>query len=472
MSFVSAIGDSLQETLSYLTSIKSPGWGLLSLPNELIGNIIELAVLTGLDEFGWDAMYMSHVCRRFREVALHSSVIWTDLACHCHGHRLARLYAERSNGAGLNIRLNEDWENMDNPRNPYNPGACGRFLEAIIPYHSEWRSLAYSGNHSSRHKLPRHLELPRLEHLRVDGDLKYNFEQYIMPTLKTAYFLNSIPRWSFSSTITSFLLVFRRNSPITLEKWVTLMSFLKATPSITEVGLVLDCNVNSVDFSGVPSATLDNVAVIKLDFTYRNHDCALHLLANAIQMPNLSAMDLCVDFMNKPGPTLPMESRVFDLLPDPTTHTKLKSLRLTVTFDDYQWSHQPSTIKDFDPGLVFDINRAPFLTSLTLRTNFKFRLSSTEARVFPLRRLELEECPRITKEFMEDLYLGLMRDNHWEEFKNIVACDCPNISASMEDGSLNSLIAEKLRIVPTSDRTCMALSDFELDRDFWEVPRN
>lgn len=67
-------------------------------------------------------------------------------------------------------------------------------------------------------------------------------------------------------------------------------------------------------------------------------------------------------------------------------------------------------------GLDVDINEAPFLSSLTLTTNFEFHLplgTQEDEPYFPLRRLELKHCPRVMNKLLEDVFPGLSRDGTW-----------------------------------------------------------
>lgn len=481
MSFVTAVSESLQETLTYLTSVKSPGWGLLSLPGELIGNIIELAVYGDRTEIDLSALQLSHVCRRFRDVAIHLPVIWTDLSCRSHGHALVGLYAERSNGLGLNICSNDRYLDSRNPHphDPYKPGACARFFQAIVPYCEEWRSLLSLGTHFEHSALQADLRLPRLEHLQVCWDRKNTFERYDMPNLKSALLVEIIPRRAFAPTLTSLTILLEYPSPagISLEDCNSLLKFLEATPLLVDLGIKLCCHTDGEDLLALPSVTLGNVETFRLDVVNPYHRGSHHRhLVKPIKMPNLSSMDLRVTW-NDELSSPPLGEEVFGHLPDPALHSKLSHFRLTTTFKDGFWTRYEKTNPDlinsdgsrFGFILTFDVSKAPFLTSLTLQTNFEIRLVGTE--FFPLRRLQLENCRRISKDLFEDLRNDLERSHQWETFEGATLYNCEKFPRGQKR---LQMMGGKMRVlrVTKAPRKPMGFEGIRGTKgsSFWELP--
>ncbi len=205
-------------------------------------------------------------------------------------------------------------------------------------------------------------------------------------------------------------------------------------------------------------------------------DDAARLLANSIRMPNMSKMDMNVRFTSATPPTSRKDPYIFGLLPNPAIHSNLRSLRLT-THEERAYVQEYLKIRgysvpeylDHNGTLVFDAGEAPFLTSLTLKTNFELRLSFDGTKFSPLCRLELDRCPRLTNEFMEDVYLGLKHSGNWEDFEEIVVRDCSGISA--DAGSLDRLIVEKTRTVPKTGTDSLAYEGFSEEK-FWRIPQN
>jgi len=474
VAFMSAIGESLQEVLSYSTRAESPGWGLLSLPDEILATIIELAVRAR--EPGLDSLRLSLVCRKFREVALHLPRIWTCLDHHRHGFNnlVGRIYAERGNHAGLEVIM-RDTDNFDEEAN-INTGASSRLLQAIIPYCDEWRSFSYSHHHSYHPELQSPLKLPRLEYLWVYKDASKVYAQFDMPNLKTAHFYDTIPP-PLSSTLTRVSITFGpayEGSGIQ-TLLVPLLRFLKAAPSITDLGLRLECYADMRNVTDIAPVTLESVDVFSLDVYYDDGapggEDTGRLLARSIHMPNLSKMNLYVTFATvTPIPTTSRrDPYIFDLLPHPKIHSKLNTLRLTALderlayqqFCEMTTGNKPIPDRNQNATVAFDTSRAPFLTSLTLRTHFEFRFPTGE-NFFPLRRVELEHCTNVTKNFINDIYVGLCRDNNWEEFEEVVIRGCPGTSEDL--GSLDSFITEKMHF---SSGALLAYGPV----DFWEINR-
>ncbi|KLO16181.1 hypothetical protein SCHPADRAFT_995285 [Schizopora paradoxa] len=473
MSFVTAVSESLQETLTYLTSVKSPGWGLLALPDELIGNIIELAVYGDRAEIDLSALQLSHVCRRFRDVAIHLPVIWTDLSCRSHGHALVGLYAERSNGLGLNICSNDNYLNPKepHPHDRYRVDACGRFLQATLPYCDEWRSFFYLGNHSKHLLLRKDLRLPRLVQLRVCKDNIHIFEQYEMPIINSVHFFDVIPQRPLASSLTSFSIILNKPNGMNMDDCTSLLKFFEATPSIVDLQMRFCCGVKIEDTSIVPVVTLENVQVFKLDVANPSHT-GVYRLVQSIQMPNLSAMDLYVSYENR-HQSPPPNSDVFDLLPDPSIHANLRHLRLSATFNSYFWNyHEAEFLKKsksngklFGFILTLDATKAPYLTSLTLRTNFDFRLTGTQ--FFPLRHLELDKCKRVTRALLKDLRKGLGRTNEREAFQEVILYDCPRIP---KNNRSSNLVGGKMRVLLKAPRIPMGFEGLYREKlSFWKM---
>ncbi len=92
---------------------------------------------------------------------------------------------------------------------------------------------------------------------------------------------------------------------------------------------------------------------------------------------------------------------------------------------------------------------SPNLKCFTLKTNFEFYLLLEDDKpYFPLRRLELNHCPRLTNGFLADVYLGLNRDGNWENFEGAVVRGCPRIKTNT--GFLNGVTEKKIRTAPVS----------------------
>ncbi|KLO16176.1 hypothetical protein SCHPADRAFT_995280 [Schizopora paradoxa] len=474
VSFASAIGESLQETLSYLTSVKVQEWGLLALPDELIGTIIELAVYGDRIEIDLSSLQLSHVCRRFRDVALRLPVIWTDLSCRWHGHALVGLYAERSNGLGLNICASDD--SLDpkspHPHDRYKADACARFFQATVAYRDEWRSLFYLGNHSIHLLLRKDLRLPRLEQLRVCSDYIHIFERYEMPIIKSVHFFDVIPQRPLASSLTSFSIMLNKPTGMNMDDCTSLLKFFEATPSIVDLQMRFCCRVQTEDAPVVPVVTLQNVQTFKLDVENPGRS-DVHQLVRAIQMPNLSAMDLYVAFEER-NQTPPRNSEAFDLLPDPSLHTNLRHLRLTATFISEFWKyHEARYLQETSSDgklhgfiLTLDASQVPFLTTLTLRTHFDFRL--TETQLFPLRRLELEKCGRVTRALLKDLRKCLERDNKWEAFEEVVVYDCKRIP---KNNKSSKLVGGNMRVLLKAPGKPMGFEGlYRENLSFWKMP--
>ncbi len=449
--FANAIAESLHEAKTAPTDaecsirhLKRRG-RLMSLPDEILSIIIEHAVLPV--EPGLRALQLSHVCRRFHRATISLSKLWTCLSSTYHGNGLARLYAERSKHSGIDVAIHLD-----------HPAECARLLQDAVPFCHEWRSFWSYGSLPSdaeEHRFP--MNLPLLEHLRVQSRNDEAYQLYSMPNLKRADFIDIIPSPSFLSTITQFSMTFNTFNFAFADsnELVRLFDFLRATPSIKGWSLGIKQRIFAHDAMGLPVLTLKNIETFSLDILYYDmfseSEQSAYYLINNLRMPNLVHMNLCTRFAQRTSRTSRKDCLVVDLLPSPQFHPKFNSLNLTVvdrrgrfTYDDRGWT---SFNADYNHMLVLDVERAPFLTCLKLTTNFEFYLLLEESvPFFPLRRLDLHGCPRLKNKFLADVYLGLKRDGNWERFEEAVVRGCPGIDT--DTGFLSGLTEGKIRLEP------------------------
>jgi len=278
-------------------------------------------------------------------------------------------------------------------------------------------------------------------------------------TLKSADFTDAVPLPSFPIPTTRFSMTV---STIDREQDVLhcpLFRFLSTVPSLKELALSFKF-ITSANINGVPSVlSLQNVETFGLNVLYSDDDTedeeAAHRIVETLRMPNLSQMNLSVRFGSGTSRRLRKDSLVFDLLPFSGTHPRLKSLHLIIINqhgkydDDGSESSFHSHYHDYNDMLSLDVEDVPFLTSLTLTTNFKLHLSSkVDGPFVPLRRLELNHCPRLTNDFLADAYVGLNRDGNWDSFEEAIVKGCPKITT--DAGFLNRLTEGKFRSVPVS----------------------
>ncbi|TDL17472.1 hypothetical protein BD410DRAFT_794306 [Rickenella mellea] len=150
--------------------------GMNSLPDELIRRIFE--VRYGPHHIPppyFDMpMELSHVCRRFRSIALHTPRIWTKL-CNWQPYRQLEMYMERSKAADLSIYI------FSSSSEGFHSDLIPEFLALVTKHSKRWSFIHYSAPH--RYNLPGddeppdlpythpalldypNLDLPRLTHL-------------------------------------------------------------------------------------------------------------------------------------------------------------------------------------------------------------------------------------------------------------------------------------------------------------------
>lgn len=392
------------------------GRGLASLPNEVFLIIIEMAAVPHIP--GQQALALSHVSRRFRYAAVLLPRIWTNLSSEFLSHNLARLYARRSKGKGIDVSLDD-----------YHKEAQSTLLfHAAIPHCSNWRSLSYNGydrHHSSLsvELRKRKRYLPRLELLTVSNDFDDLYLAYDMPNLQSAHFTHR-PPYPFSSSITKFTMDFDSSGKPEVdaddnedEDFFTrrlghTITFLEDTPSIKD--FTLRFGAYSSLCRDVPFATLENIEMFRMELSIgalgENYDgpyeAALEFI-DAVKMPKLKQLSLCVE-LDQVSHLLRAELNMYTfgevlehLIPKASSSPLLSSLELNIIS---KLSDQEEMVLN-DGQLVISLECISKVSSLTVKTNLKgvsFHSRTPEGDI-SLRRLEFADCPQLNTVW----YLGL-----------------------------------------------------------------
>lgn len=148
------------------------GKGLNSLPDEILLEIVALVVEVNQPSLA--ALELSHVCRRFRSLALSSPRIWSYIHPASQSHKLVTLYAERNKSLGLNITLTNKHFSPNWPLQV-------QFLETVVFTQAHWRTLSIEADNRGvddlldlLHALRRNAPLPGLKHFRIKASPFYS----------------------------------------------------------------------------------------------------------------------------------------------------------------------------------------------------------------------------------------------------------------------------------------------------------
>jgi hypothetical protein len=115
---------------------------IFSLPNEILAAIFEVAQhidkkSRAVSEVPHEEVVFSHVCQRWRGVAVATPLLWTTIESSARGSREA--YLERSKAAPIDVFLHLQWFHT-------RTGDDHKFIEAILSQAWRWRRLSISGN--------------------------------------------------------------------------------------------------------------------------------------------------------------------------------------------------------------------------------------------------------------------------------------------------------------------------------------
>lgn len=142
--------------------------GIDSLPDEVLAKILEQVHKSANVFVAHVPVRLSHVNRRFREVALNCPTLWTSVSCF-YKSKLLRLFLKRiGNNTGLSVLLGGS------------PPASARQWRQIYAFSHRWENVfvfMHSPTSSEKKTWPfsEPLELPRLNSLRIVSTNYHNF---------------------------------------------------------------------------------------------------------------------------------------------------------------------------------------------------------------------------------------------------------------------------------------------------------
>lgn len=109
---------------------KSPGPGILQLPDEILANIFEISYI--------DAIHISHACRRFRSLALSIPALWDSISDYATPH-MVELYLSRCQNPSLGFRFHAGLSaDFYSPKSSF---AKSSFMNLVSPKVAAWYNI-------------------------------------------------------------------------------------------------------------------------------------------------------------------------------------------------------------------------------------------------------------------------------------------------------------------------------------------
>lgn len=412
--------------------------GIASLPDELLANIFHFVtqeedhkdvlsvVFRGFESFKsmfLSAVKLSHVCDRFRRVALLTPSLWNGISDDMTPH-MVKLSLIRSGRMPLDITFLSFQSTMDRFCF-YNPK---HFTRLVSKTSDRWRSLKiYSsvgiGIRDKEFSL-KSLNLPLLTNLKIDSPSdRRRSEQHILrdwntPRLQSMTICQFIPPpFQQSSSLRCLRVDLRGSGRLTMDIQA-LRKFLLSCKLLTELKIrVTDTRI--VNTARQPSNfRLPCVEAVTFEIPSCRPELVKSLLEE-IRFPVTSKLELVLGL----DPSRNRGSLLFDNISpfflDESIFPAVTTLNLTVNCD-------PSMVYGFGPVTPFSI---PFILlgniqHLTLSISGFDQLIPSEDDLPALRSLRLENCDCIDSSWIFDAVENLNQRGNLGELDLLSISDC------------------------------------------------
>ncbi len=423
--------------------------GLTSLPDDLLTLVFEFASPPG--EGTRQAVWLSHVSRRFRRVALGACDIWTTLHSNATRKELKTLIARSGKRTDLHVVLHK----------PADDGDTESFLDACVPLASRWSTLTISSGvddlgwgelHTVDGALAEifdhyQLVLPRLHELQIkqgcnededdDEDMMVGkfLPSWATPNLRVIKCDEYIP---LPSTAYSALSSFSASLTLASEQYAAhfdaLLAFLAAVSTITDFSLTIDILINNLSPLQLANTSCVSLTSLHLQISSLylpgGADELLHPLIRSLRMPNLANLSVSVelryDDLLHDEDSDDLCDLLFTILPDPDTHPNLSSfsIELTLTKETKDWGDYIEY-----KTIVIPLDKIPHVSTLNVKTFSQLHFSrqagsSDGGQDCALRELRLHDCKQWDSEFLEGLVASLKNVGAWDTLESFKVDQC------------------------------------------------
>lgn len=397
---------------------------LRALPDELLQVIVDHLYNSG----GTWYINFSHVCRKFRDVALGLSTMWTSIHSGMSA-KIVELYLIRSKEAGLSIRL---------VNFPYRDDAItklDKFVSLIAPTSHRWTSFEFDPYHipfwreffEVLFKYLENKDVVRLESLAIcvpqayswliaDSDVPKNilhfYSTWTAPRLKSLQVASTVPLPQFGANLISCDLRFH-NTIGFIHEWllVDLHAFLSSCHMLQE--LKMQVEVLAPSPSPLSELHLDSLVSFKTNLLSNGVSLAFQQLMACLHMPNIQQLLVKIKPDERCDAAL-----INSLFKSPNDFRALRVLCLSV------YGEVPVVFP-----LQQLLNQFQALQYLTLKvTHAEFTPTLGGVRVPPLRFLSLSNCRGMSTGLFKDIIVALRGPEAKSSLENLRIHKCRQIT--------------------------------------------
>ncbi|KLO12544.1 hypothetical protein SCHPADRAFT_890692 [Schizopora paradoxa] len=455
--------------------------GFASLPDELIAPIFEYACI----EVGTkQAVWLSHVSRDFRRIALSEAELWTTLDSRARRDEIDA-YIARSRETDLNVIVKVTPDDCDEDLRPFfttcfdlAPRLKSFSITAVMDEMNPFNLALSNGlmDPDNGNVVLHHLEELNIFQYKKDNDRltsgNYAFGDFSpswdAPVLHTIRCRNYIPAPTASAfaAITSFNLHISLYSRADVELLNWLLEFLESTPTLQDLDVEM-ADAEEYNFMDV-SNTVTCPSLLSLQLrisSMRLPEETGRILApfmESLYMPKLERLSfsaelnyrdlvnrLMYDFSDFISPVIKA------LLPHPLHHTRLTSLSVAIAAQlptEFQSTWLQSS-KMSSRMLVIPLDRIPFVETLSLTTIFHPTFTGNKLerpsgpgsyqtnRSCALREVRFRACDYMAIWQLQEMVHSLKEFGAWDGLEKFVIEDCSSVAP---DRALEAVGPERL----------------------------
>ncbi|TDL19589.1 hypothetical protein BD410DRAFT_791976 [Rickenella mellea] len=402
--------------------------GIQSIPTEVLSEIF-LISRADAENSNEHSISVSHVSRRFREVALQTAGLWTTLYAN-HPLLETMEFLKRTGSAPLHIDLTCDFVlDQDHPLAAH----MVPFLEVVVPHSSRWKVLDINFVEEDTNDFPNfgpNLQVPLLSTLthNVEASLDENTPlncivfPYSTPNLRLYKAVNVMPTTNAArSTLTSCCLRWNGHPEINDMNidLSLLLSTLDGMPSLNDLTLAFyDVFFLPSSIPASKSARFPSIKKFSLEYgPGRYIDALVFHLMRSFDLP--SVIDFTITYSTNAGFVSPIQ---WEMPKGPIPVQTLQKLCIR----DATQIHNLSEVS---------LDRCESLQHFTLDSLgvelFWEGCSRTRDRVWskqiPLRTLTLRHCDKVKASEVEFLTQKLRHGSNWNTFERLEISCCKKL---------------------------------------------
>lgn len=385
------------------------GQSLSSLPNDILAMIFEAAYdsETSFEEKRRVAIDLSHICRRFRDLALRMQRLWVHLSSGM-GMDCLSIFLQRNGSMGLHLDFSRGSRD---------------FTGAVMPHAARWVS-AKVDSWFYRMTIPpllrlKSIEFPVYPYAWCESLPPYASYQWTAPALRTVR-SQHIP-YPFSSTLTTCTIELGTWTNITIP---AMDLFLTQTPTLKHLTFIDTGNYRESRWNGTVTV-VPNLESLRL-FNFGKCGRGGYGVLEAFDFPNLAELSTSTT----PKDDHDSEHVLTCCLPLDMICLNVTSLALKLDLPSPSPSPWLSTKSPSESPLRLSFAGFPKTVHFHFQTNALLDKRDDSVTYPPLETIKLTGCHHLSVGWLNGVVAGLKNQGRWDGFKMLTLINCKPLKLS------------------------------------------